>query len=269
MSPVDNRPSGETGSPTSRSPETSYSYQVVISASRSLAANSQQETISKVVEELGRNLSTNSGRRAVAFAIGDRAPGGVFRPSGGGGVPAGPAIAADQPAIGRRLDAHRMARDDGRRRAQRLSRRGKRAAAAWAARSASCSPICPCRCFREFSWASLPDLRASSGCRASCQLALRFCNRLGKRRPQSYGDPSTGALCGGSVTRKTVDSPGCESQVSCPPWDSTIDRLMGSPSPSPLDFVVKKRSKMRGKSDGAIPGPLSATAISAMSESLT
>ncbi|HUE15294.1 MAG TPA: hydroxysqualene dehydroxylase HpnE [Planctomycetaceae bacterium] len=44
---------GEPGRPTSRSLESSHSYQVVISASRGLAANSQQETISKVVEELG------------------------------------------------------------------------------------------------------------------------------------------------------------------------------------------------------------------------
>ena len=37
QAPGADRPSGELGSPTSRSPETSYSYQVVISASRSLA----------------------------------------------------------------------------------------------------------------------------------------------------------------------------------------------------------------------------------------
>ena len=54
QAPGPDQSSGEPGRATSRSLETSYSYQVVISASREIAGNSQQETIAKVVEELSQ-----------------------------------------------------------------------------------------------------------------------------------------------------------------------------------------------------------------------
>ena len=50
-------------------------------------------------------------------------------------------------------------------------------------------------------------------------------------------DFGTLAFAVGSFRRKTADSPGFESQVSVPPQPSTIERLMGSPSPNPLDLV--------------------------------
>jgi squalene-associated FAD-dependent desaturase len=56
-----NESAGETGNSTSQSAESGYSYQVVISASRNIAAASQQETISKVVEELGEIFPASRG----------------------------------------------------------------------------------------------------------------------------------------------------------------------------------------------------------------
>src|SRR5580658_8086690 len=89
----------------------------------------------------------------------------------------------------------------------------------------SCNPTFRCRCSQDCLWESNADRAAGPRARLSYGFGVSW-------------DPSTGALCGGSVTRKTVDSPGCESHESCPPCDSMIERLMGSPRPNPPDFVV-------------------------------
>ena len=59
---------------------------------------------------------------------------------------------------------------------------------------------------------------------------------------------------------KVVPSPGRLDRWIQPRWSSTVVRTTAIPSPVPLVpmvFLVKKGSKMRGWSDGAIPTPLS------------
>jgi eukaryotic-like serine/threonine-protein kinase len=62
----------------------------------------------------------------------------------------------------------------------------------------------------------------------------------------------------GSETKKVVPRPGVLSTQMRPPWSSTICRQMNSPRPEPRP-PCQYRSKMRSRSSGAMPGPVSVT----------
>jgi hypothetical protein len=71
---------------------------------------------------------------------------------------------------------------------------------------------------------------------------------------------------GPSIGRRTVNRvrPGALSTLILPPWFSMMraEMLKPNPVPSPFGFVVKKGSKMRGRTSAGIPGPLSSIATS-------
>ena len=61
----------------------------------------------------------------------------------------------------------------------------------------------------------------------------------------------------GSVTRKVAPRPGAETASIRPSCASTTLRTIARPRPVPCGFVVKNGLKIRSRSSGAIPGPLS------------
>src|SRR5215831_14077655 len=74
------------------------------------------------------------------------------------------------------------------------------------------------------------------------------------------GSPSRYA---GSMIRNSAPSARFSAE-SFPPWSSTMEREIDSPSPIPSGLVEKKESKRRGSWSGGMPQPLSLTAISTL-----
>src|SRR5215831_9110352 len=71
----------------------------------------------------------------------------------------------------------------------------------------------------------------------------------------------TGAVTGanGNSTLNVAPPPGPLSAWSLAPWACATPAEIASPRPDPRCFVVKNGSKMRSRSSGAMPGPVSAT----------
>src|SRR5690606_22531132 len=84
---------------------------------------------------------------------------------------------------------------------------------------------------------------------------------LGHRRHVIYNEDALTHPASGSSMRKVVPRPGSLATRIRPPMSLTRRRTIESPSPVPCGFVVWKSSKMRSRSSGAIPLPVSATVI--------
>ena len=85
------------------------------------------------------------------------------------------------------------------------------------------------------------------------------------RRSMGESQPS-GSLLGranrvwkGNGNVNTAPPWGPLAAATVPPWASAIRETMASPSPVPPCLVVKKGSKIRGRTSSGRPGPLSAT----------
>ncbi len=100
--------------------------------------------------------------------------------------------------------------------------------------------------------------------RSSAGPAARSAGRRPDERPHaataSASRPAVGSI--GRRTWKVVPSPGMVSNVSAPPWRSTIIVLARGrpwPVPRPTSLVVKNGSNTRAATSGGMPPPVSAT----------
>src|SRR5206468_4028944 len=84
---------------------------------------------------------------------------------------------------------------------------------------------------------------------------LAFLDCSGRSRQMQY--PWANHLTGNSIA---ILNPGFKFSARIePPCSSTALRAIARPRPVPADLVEKYGSKMRGRSSGGTPGPLSST----------
>lgn len=113
-------------------------------------------------------------------------------------------------------------------------------------------------------------------CAVVAVIVLVMDARLHQRRVpiarKNYETASTStrpSFARGIPRRNAAPAPSVLSTVSVPPWRSAITRAIGSLSPEPGvvrdDSARKKRSKMRSRISGGIPGPSSITRTSTAS----
>src|SRR5207253_3183959 len=121
-------------------------------------------------------------------------------------------------------------------------------------------PAAACREDRKLTLEGLRDEREDGGFVVDHQHGGR---RLGNAHAFSG---TTGGGSTGSRTTKVAPFPGALCSWISPPWRATSEWAMASPSPVPWPtaFVVKKGSKTRSHSSGAMPGPLSLTSTNTL-----